>query len=1102
MKLRNLLISLLLTALGFTTAYAQSLVLRHRDGTASVVRVTDSLRMQTTGGNISLISGTDTQTFNNDDILSITYRKGRSDVNRDFKTDISDVVAVINDMAGNGQQDPIPFDADVNGDGKTDISDVVAVINVMAGKDQTPLPVIPAENTNYYSETGNAFYVYRNDGKFNGFLRNDADSISFRNGCQLVHTEDSTYTIPFAAIDSVSFIVQKPVMREGLFFLNDYHAAHITAIDSLTLYFDSGIRADSLPHFGQVVLHGAYMPPFEEGFAGRVKSITRESDLIKIDCDMICIGDVFKHLVLVGEAKSVSADEYAKYKKHSRVSSDPWVQYKDMDSPPILATLPNMKFSFPGDIYTIESIAPRLVVKYTAYVDEWTYHLSATCNIFHDEFINKYTFKIGDLMKLADEGNLEKKDEELLDIMIRQHNYENLSDEDWVNSVLWENKHKGSKEKRSKDDADFLKKLWDKMHWSYSVPVFGPIMLDLEVGPVPLLKGGLDVSYSETSKAHNTFYVETWGNTMVTMAFPMWALATGAAHIKGSTNFHKEEPYKQSLKIKGKGSLNLGIQGSAGFSLFHKSLVHANVHFQAGVRFVGELGMEISNENVADWGWYEAFKDTRIKFEPFFSHGVELGISPWSFLTASFDWEHDLDEFGSVYLFPHFTRPALPEYDTMWEHLDYTGLDPLVLQSKPSEYIVPDCIPFKSCKIGLRIVDEEGNTVRETEEIIYHSDKEEFWKEFQPTISLKGLQAGKKYRCYPVLRYFMKEMWRATPSFEFTVPEKISVSETFVKLNVGETKQITLNGGWGVYKITNDDLPEIVSAKFEDPNGAKSRIGGFSDASGTSGNGNEEAQWGYDGTSGYCAYGEKVFVKGKDENGVNFPVDNLKISLAGKSVGNTTIYLEDMYSGDRLMLKVEVGEGNDDSYLTCPDSNHPHVIDMGEAGKWSCCNVGASAPWEYGGYYAWGETEEKNYYDWSTYIHCDGSSSTCHSLGSDIAGTQYDVAHVKWGGKWRMPSHDQQMLLLDNCTSEWTNVNGINGRKFTAPNGGSIFLPAAGYRWSDGTYDVGSYGDYWSSTQSPNGSYDAYRLYFGSGGTYWDYYGYRSYGQSVRPVTE
>ena len=87
---------------------------------------------------------------------------------------------------------------------------------------------------------------------------------------------------------------------------------------------------------------------------------------------------------------------------------------------------------------------------------------------------------------------------------------------------------------------------------------------------------------------------------------------------------------------------------------------------------------------------------------------------------------------------------------------------------------------------------------------------------------------------------------------------------------------------------------------------------------------------------------------------------------------------------------------------SCPDDNHPHAIDLGlpSGTKWACCNVGTTTPEGYGGYYAWGETEEKEIYDWTTYIHCDGSMETCHDLGSDIAGSEYDVAHVQWGSNF------------------------------------------------------------------------------------------------------
>ena len=176
------------------------------------------------------------------------------------------------------------------------------------------------------------------------------------------------------------------------------------------------------------------------------------------------------------------------------------------------------------------------------------------------------------------------------------------------------------------------------------------------------------------------------------------------------------------------------------------------------------------------------------------------------------------------------------------------------------------------------------------------------------------------------------------------------------------------------------------------------------------------------------------------------------------------------------------------------------AIDLGlpSGTKWASWNVGASKPEEYGGYYAWGETEEKDYYDWSTYTHCDGSRETCHHIGDDIAGTEYDVAHMKWGGSWRMPTKAQQDELRENCTREWTQQNGVNGIRVTGPNGNSIFLPATGYRWDDDLYYGGSGGCYWSSSLfSFYGS--AYRLSFNS--SYWDWdYDIRGYGQSVRAV--
>ena len=196
---------------------------------------------------------------------------------------------------------------------------------------------------------------------------------------------------------------------------------------------------------------------------------------------------------------------------------------------------------------------------------------------------------------------------------------------------------------------------------------------------------------------------------------------------------------------------------------------------------------------------------------------------------------------------------------------------------------------------------------------------------------------------------------------------------------------------------------------------------------------------------------------------------------------------------------------------SCPDNHHPHMMDLGlpSGTLWACCNVGATNPEEYGGYYAWGETEEKSYYDWSTYKWCKGefntmtkycTNSSCGTVDNkkSLSATD-DVAHVKWGGNWRMPTRAEQDELRTKCRWTWTTKNGVNGYKVVGTNGNSIFLPAAGYRNEEELYDVGSNGYYWSSSLGESYSYYARGLGFCSSGVDW-YYGSRYNGQSVRAV--
>lgn len=87
--------------------------------------------------------------------------------------------------------------------------------------------------------------------------------------------------------------------------------------------------------------------------------------------------------------------------------------------------------------------------------------------------------------------------------------------------------------------------------------------------------------------------------------------------------------------------------------------------------------------------------------------------------------------------------------------------------------------------------------------------------------------------------------------------------------------------------------------------------------------------------------------------------------------------------------------------------------------------------------------------------------------------TFVDYVTTNWGDKWRTPTIDEWGELFDNCTYEWTAVNGVNGCIFTGKDddykNNSIFLPAAGYYISE-PKELGETCKYLSATMN-SGNY-------------------------------
>ena len=150
-------------------------------------------------------------------------------------------------------------------------------------------------------------------------------------------------------------------------------------------------------------------------------------------------------------------------------------------------------------------------------------------------------------------------------------------------------------------------------------------------------------------------------------------------------------------------------------------------------------------------------------------------------------------------------------------------------------------------------------------------------------------------------------------------------------------------------------------------------------------------------------------------------------------------------------------------------------VDLGLSVKWATYNVGATAPEEYGDYFAWGEVKSKIDYTENNYKY-DGYTKYNPTDKKEVLDIIDDAARINWGGGWRIPSSAEWGELLSNCAWKWNEEK--NGYVVTSQKEGytdkSIFIPRAGYK-GGGNYSCGSHvGHYWANYLGGRiSSYDA-----------------------------
>ena len=798
---------------------------------------------------------------------------------------------------------------------------------------------------------GDAFYIYRNDGQFNAFFRDEVLSIEYSNYdvdsvyydevvTQVVNTADSVYKIPLAAIDSVGFVQPEKKFQPDVLRMDEAWLPYVISITDSSITFRPSTPLALLPKQGQVMVAETYDHPFETGFSGRVSQVRTYPDSIVFDVEDIFLSDIYQCLVAVGISSSEGSEENAAcaQKRVLGMNTAPAVKFP---IPPITdLTVGPVKIS----------CTPTVILKYIVCL--WEQNLKDYVDI---RCYQTYDGSVSINAKLEKSYKPEPK---------------------WVGPAI-------------------------------TVPTGVPGLYGrVQVGGFFRAEGSVQLS------ATRKFYREGVSGFV-------YSEDSGFRGINEWNN-PPEEDWEASVSIDG--SMSAGVAGRLQFGIAHEKLASADITLYVGPEISGNAELKVT-DLVVDKNLYSSIKDSEITLS--IIADVVPGYQLLGFKSSKEMPEPSKHEDTPVSL--KFTWPLnhwylVPEFDNLKWQADANGGD---LTGDISRNLLTNVA------LGWGLYDEDNNLYK-SEYFPQTYRKLENWPYLGLAYHLDNLKKNTKYKAYPMVKLLDIEM-RTDKYVDICVRDcPVTLSDFRVTNKQHEDNGFTHDG-----KQYDYCFDVAVTATLVD--GAE-----------------EIADWGYMYQDPFGNPPAQISLKNYGSSYTdtrwayyrNEPKSTCTLYGYVKYVGS-----DEIVYGEPQDFPLEYGE------TTCPDSNHPHWIDLGlpSGTQWRCCNEGSSAPEAYGGYYTFGQVSSA-------------------------------------------PTKDQIQELLGYCSSKWTTLNGVNGRKFTGPNGGTIFLPAAGYRWDSGLNVAGSYGYYWSSTLYESYPDGAYYLGFSSRGAGWSIYYYRTCGHSVRPV--
>ena len=880
---------------------------------------------------------------------------------------------------------------------------------------------------------GEAFYIYRNDGEFNAFFRDEVDSIAYSNYdtdsiyfdeavMQVVYTQDSIYRIPLAAIDSVGFVQPKTVFQEDTHDLSNELRDYVMSVDSMTIYLRSDTPFRLLPKIGDKLAHLGFSDLFPDGFVGEVVNVSASGDKISIDCKGIPIEDAVKKF-------------YGVYRLTAVADASRQVNIRRADS----------KVIFDRVIHV------------------GTIPIKVNLNWFKDIWKEK-EFLEG--LKYGAKGELQIEAEPIFDIKVA------FCKDDFVGIIPFYNAHVVSDFSLT-EDVKIMGEIKGEKKYPFKLPSVLDKLKDYPIGPgvTFYVDGGIkfegngDVGIGASFEQSGRFSLDINFYPIPPYGYPLAFLPLNTLNHKASMRGHKEE----WLYLLGEFEYTFGFYFEFGFGFVNHKISKIGAEFSAGVKCDGMVKFNPfaweKSERTTDF--YESCSESKLDFD------IYLGSEG---LIACFDERLKFSKEGKINL-PWFHDESflLPTFSNV-------KLSPIGGSLLASSDVSGKCLfPLQ---LGFALFDEKGDLeqLKDYKNVKYWTSKS--FSNY--TISFDNIPMDAKYTTYPTINFLGRDIL-ASPSAEMWLDFPVTLSDFKVTKSQYQKGAFTNDGKTYDYRF---DVS--VTAKLDNSEGV--------------------ADWGY-------VYrdpnGQEAFISLK-QFGNSKKDDRWAYFRNGTPPFTCTLYGYVKYVGSDEPVYGEPHDYPLEYSLTlCPDENHPHMIDLGlpSGTKWACCNIGASEPKEVGGYYAWGELETKSQYGDETYKYFikyvnsqygDWFVPVYTYIGTDISGTDYDVAHVKWGNGWRMPTMDEMKELKNYCSSSWFNLNGKEGRLYIGQNGNMIFLPAGG--WYTNTFS--SSNNYWSSTLDPGQTncesskygWWPYVLDIDANDNY-DYYCTRGGGIPVRPIT-